>query len=148
MFNHDIYIYTVFQYEQASLADLTEYVKQLGQRLVESEQRIAASEDRLHKTERQLEKTKERLEKFENRLISCEAQFACHYEISNVISEDPLPVFISFGCEGQALSLYCPENRTIFVVDAHYGVYYIPCGSSCCPPNLEHDCTQKVNETS
>ena len=49
-------------------------------------------------------------------------------------------MYIAQGCLAQDLTLSCPGSGEILITSADFGVYYLECTSTCCPPNPVYDC--------
>ena len=62
------------------------------------------------------------------------------------VHQEATTKYLSLGCIGDILNLTCPQGKTVFIVDAHYGKYEQAC-SSCCPRHFVNDCTERVAES-
>ena len=49
-------------------------------------------------------------------------------------------MYTTLGCANDAITLSCPNDRTIVITKAHWGKYNLEC-ENCCPPNPAYDCT-------
>ena len=63
-----------------------------------------------------------------------------------VTSAETFTQHVSLGCVSDVLTLYCPDNRTIFTTSGIYGQYAYPCAADCCAPNPLDDCGEIVEE--
>ena len=56
-------------------------------------------------------------------------------------------MYSSLGCYSDVLSLSCPNDRTINVSSAYYGMYDEMCDEGCCTPHQD-DCSESMAENS
>ena len=73
-------------------------------------------------------------------MLSDGASDVTHEAAASPGKPDTYTQFTSFACASDVVTLSCPNNRTIFVTSAYYGMHHIAC-DDCCPPNPQHDCT-------
>ena len=55
----------------------------------------------------------------------------------------------AFQCAATEIGLSCPDNKTIFVTQAHYGQFGYTCTQedlACCPPNPITDCVESMED--
>ena len=52
----------------------------------------------------------------------------------------------SYACTFNYATLYCPNERSISLSSAHYGVYSSTCDDSCCTAS-DADCTESMQDT-